>query len=105
MSLDIPIDLVQTAETKLTAAETDLKTIIANTKANALENLIGGVSGPIQVACQKLIEDWRVEADAVTAKLEEFNKGLTGVRTTSVDNADTQAGLIADISARMGGAY
>lgn len=105
MNLDIPLDIVQTAESKLAAAESDLKSKISATKARATGQVGAAIKGDINTACVELIENWSRQADQVTAILTEFKNALAATRSRTSEDSATQARLIAGIdvhAARLG---
>jgi uncharacterized protein YukE len=105
MSLDIPLETVEIAESKLSAAEDDLKATMNQTRNTAISQLGDAIRGDINVACTELVNTWSNEMSQVATILSNFKAALLSTRTQMSEDSATQARSISDIdvhAARLG---
>jgi len=95
--LDIPYEIVETAESKLSAAENDLKSTIASTRSRAIENLGAAVGGNLYQPCVDLVTTWQNEVNQLTSTLAEFKASLVGTRNRIEEDSSAEAKLVSNI--------
>jgi len=103
--LDIPYEIVETAENKLSSAENDLKSTIASTRSKAIENLGTAMGGNLYQPCVDLVTAWQNEVNQLTSTLTEFKTSLVGTRNRIEEDSSAEAKLVSNIdvhAARLG---
>jgi len=103
--LDIPYEIVETAENKLSSAENDLKSTINTTKGKAIDNLGSAMGGNLYQPCVDLVTTWQNEVDQLTSTLTAFKDSLLGTRNRIEEDSTAEAKLVSNIdvhAARLG---